>query len=63
MNKKILRYFDIIVLKNFSNPDYWITIMGVSTISGGAMTSVAAKKYIDPLNMQTVNNNKALLMK
>lgn len=32
--------------ENFKDPDYWITIMGVSTISGGAMTSVAAGRNI-----------------
>lgn len=41
--KKDGRYFDTgYSFEEFSNPDYWITIMGVSTISGGAMTSVAA---------------------
>lgn len=50
--------------EEFSNPDYWITIMGVSTISGGAMTSVAAGRNIltqAKYAKQLVNNkNKAL---
>lgn len=45
--KKDGRYFDTgYSFEEFSNPDYWITIMGVSTISGGAMTSVAAGRNI-----------------
>lgn len=32
--------------ENFKDPDYWITIMGVSTISGVSMTSVAAGRNI-----------------
>lgn len=45
--KKDGRYFDTgYSFEEFSNPDYWVTIMGVSTISGGAMTSVAAGRNI-----------------
>lgn len=41
--KKDGRYFDTgYSFEEFSNPDYWITIMGVSTISGGAMTSLSS---------------------
>jgi hypothetical protein len=63
--KKDGRYFDTgYSFKEFSNPDYWITIMGVSTISGGAMTSVAAGRNIltqAKYAKQLVNNkNKAL---
>jgi hypothetical protein len=63
--KKDGRYFDTgYSFEEFSNPDYWITIMGVSTISGGAMTSVAAGRNIltqAKYAKQLVNNkNKAL---
>lgn len=63
--KKDGRYFDTgYSFKEFSNPDYWITIMGVSTISGGAMTSVAAGRNIlteAKYAKQLVNDkNKAL---
>lgn len=45
--KKEGRSFDTeYSFENFKDPDYWITIMGVSTISGGAMTSVAAGRNI-----------------
>lgn len=63
--KKDGRYFDTgYSFEEFSNPDYWITIMGVSTISGGAMTSVAAGRNIlteAKYAKQLVNDkNKAL---
>lgn len=63
--KKDGRYFDTgYSFKEFSNPDYWVTIMGVSTISGGAMTSVAAGRNIltqAKYAKQLVNNkNKAI---
>lgn len=63
--KKEGRHFDTgYSFEEFSNPDYWITIMGVSTISGGAMTSIAAGRNIltqAKYAKQLVNNkNKAL---
>lgn len=63
--KKDGRYFDTgYSFKEFSNPDYWITIMGVSTISGGAMTSVAAGRNIltqAKYAKQLVNNKNKVL--
>lgn len=63
--KKDGRYFDTgYSFEEFSNPDYWITIMGVSTISGGAMTSLSSGVNIltqAKYAKQLVNNkNKAL---
>lgn len=63
--KKDGRYFDTgYSFEEFSNPDYWVTIMGVSTISGGAMTSLSSGVNIltqAKYAKQLVNNkNKAL---
>ena len=63
--KKDGRYFDTgYSFEEFSNPDYWITIMGVSTISGVAMTSVSAGGNIltqAKYAKQLVNNKNKVL--